>query len=194
MPLTNSPSANKQIRNLLLVIFSGVAFAVIVSSLLLYRYNPSGQYLLANTLLSPSMAYQMHFSQTTGPRGQKTEYLFDHIEFSHYNDQESKWQKQLIDEAAYARVYKLLSADQSLTEKSEQTAQLFNEQLPASLVIYMRSNQVQQASEVLPFMEIQFAKSGDYYRLKPYVQSSSPSWIYFHHDNVYSKVFQALNL
>ena len=51
----DTPSASRQIRNLLLTLGGGVLVAFLVVGSLLYIYSPTGAYKVKNILLAPSV-------------------------------------------------------------------------------------------------------------------------------------------
>lgn len=174
-------SKKQQIRNLLLVVFSGIFLAASFSLLLLYKYNPSDHYEISNILLAPDMMEGLKFNDTNPKTGGQSRYVFDRIEF----------ENKKISQDQYQIFYQMIAANKSLDEVSEEVKNFFNRGRPAKLKIWMKteSNASWQYSEKV-FQELEFARQGDYYRvsLRETGNGNAYNYAYFFTLGIYKQV------
>ena len=106
--MKNSPEipAKIQIRNLLIVIGSGIVFALAIAAFMLGTYGPSGRYLAHNVLLSPETARALNYEGE----------LFDHIEYLQWNPERKVSNKDELLLTSYQKFYALIDGDHSLQE------------------------------------------------------------------------------
>lgn len=179
----------QQIRNLLIVIFSGMACACALAAFMLYYYGPSGQYLVSNTLLSPDVMAMLSYMDTNAKTGGSTRFVFNGIEYAYYDTMSREWRKVPATQEAYERFYNLVASDKSLAEVPEDIISLFNRGHPASLVLTVRTESKAEWQEVTKvFQEVQFAGEGNYFRIELRSQSSSTGkWAYFYRPQIYQE-------
>ena len=181
-------SKGKEIRNLLLVIGSGIIGAVAVALMMLYYYNPSGSYLAGNVLLSPESTKVIKFQDTHPTTGSPAKFIFDQIEFSYYDSQLKQWKKLNVEMDQYAKFYQLIGNERSL-EVPDEIKRLFNQPSPSVLSLKIRTEATSQSISK-PFIEVNFVNEGDYYRIELHEEGSSGSWAYFYHPGIYNKVLE----
>src|SRR4051812_27898319 len=97
-------SARQQILTLLSVLGAAGTLALAIAALMVSGYGSSRSYLLKNVLLAPQIAETL----TEKP------IVFDHLEFSIWNQQNKIWNKSQIDVSKYNKFYSLVADDQSL--------------------------------------------------------------------------------
>lgn len=183
-------SAKKQIRNLLLVIFSGAFCAFLAAAIGLYFYGPGGRYLVKNTLLSPSILETLSYNDLNTKTGNKSRFVFDKIEFSYYETDKKHWQKVRVSPNVYQRFYQSVINEKSLIDVPENVISQFTKANPSSLVLTVRTESNAAWQELIRvFQEIQFANDGDYFRIELREQNSPESkWAYFYHPHIYREV------
>lgn len=183
------PSVKHQIRNMLLVITSGVMGAILLSLFFLYSYGPSGRYQASHALLSPQLANTLAFNDTNHKTGGSSRFIFDGIEFTYF---EKNGQKNLIqiDLPTYEKFYQMISADQSLLDISNDVLGLFNQGTNSSLVIKIRTDShAQWQDETKIFQEVAFASEGNYYRIE-LREDKAGEWAYYYHPGIYQATVQ----
>lgn len=157
-----APSWQKQIRNLLVVLFSGVLAALALGSYFLYYYGPSGVYVAQNVLLT----------STTMEKIQITD-----ISFSHFDPQTSLLRKESISLDAYKEFYDQVAHDRSIP--AEQGTRHFLSKISA-LKLYVAPNQKL-------YQEIDFSPDGDYYRVQLFEHNGLEPFAYFYHPGILLK-------
>lgn len=181
-------SKNKEIRNLLFVIFSGILGAFAVALGMLYYYNPNGSYLAGNVLLSPESTQVLRFNDVNPKTGATSKFVFDQVEFSYFDAKLKQRRNLSVDRDNYVKLFQSISSDRSL-EATDEIKNLFNKD-PSKLVLKIRSETNVAANAISkPFIEVDFANEGDYYRIELHEENSLDSWAYFYHPGIYSKVF-----
>lgn len=190
--MTISLMAQHQIRNLLLVFFSAIAFAGILSAFFLFNYGPSGKYTLRNTLLSPDLLKDLSYDDLNPKTGGISRFVYDKIEFIHYNESTKQKQSTAISPDKYKAFYQHIIADTSMPEVSDDIIALFD-QSAASLVVKTRTENPSAWQEtVKTFQDVNIAYQGDYYRIE-LNETPSNIWVYFHHPKIYQLALQELN-
>jgi hypothetical protein len=164
--------AKIQIRNLLIVIGSGVIFAMALAAFMLGAYSPSGRYSAQNVLLAPETAKIMKYEGL----------VFDRVEYSIWDAKSKVWTKQEVSLPLYQEFYALVKSDESIQELPVEVKQLFDRN-PATLTLYVRSDVKQSRGQGHSFQVLQFANGGDYYRveLRTGGANEEQQWAYFHH-------------
>ena len=172
-------SKDKQIRNLVAVLGSGVAAAILFALFMLHYYGPTGSYVAGNALLSPEMITQL---SSHGAKV-KTRFSVEDISFSYFDSKQ--WRKKTISLEAYANLYNVLKGDKSLSPADESTIRQFNKGPLATVSFTIKSD-----NDVAPklFQEIQFANEGNVYR----IMSLNGEWIYMQHSKIYQKTLDLL--
>lgn len=179
---------DKEIRNLLFVIASGVlaAFALVLS--MLYSYNPSGSYLAGNVLLSPDSVSMIKFNDTNPRTGTPSRFIFDQVQFSYLDLKDKHWKNLTIEMSQYAQLYQSLRRDRSV-DATDEIRKLFNHD-SSKLILNIQAEASHTGNAVSkPFLEVNFANHGDYYRIELHEENSLDPWAYFHHPEIYKKVF-----
>jgi hypothetical protein len=184
-------SKRKQIRNLLVVIGSGVMTGFAIVLILLYNYNPSGSYLAKNVLLSPELAQTLSFKDSNPKTGGTSLFVFDVIEFSYYDNIKKQWKNVHVDGNQYMRFYQVINNEKSLLEVTDDVRNLFNKGNMATLLLKVRteSHAAWQATSKV-FTEVNFVGEGDYYRVGLHEQNPSNPWAYFYHPGIYRQVLE----
>lgn len=192
----HTPSKMQQIRSLLFVVISGVFIAIVLAVGMLNYYNPSGEYLAKNVLLEPERALSMRFSEGNSKQKNHTHFIFDRIEFIHY-DHTNHPITVRINMQKYAAFYDLVKNETSLSVVSNQIEDLFNQSRIASLHLQVREeNDKSTSNAVINFSVVDFLQSGDYYRVQLRTQNSPGSsipWAYFYHPGIYQDILTLLN-
>lgn len=180
-------SARRQIRNLLLVLFTGAAFAFLLVGGALYMYGPTGQYLVKDALLSPEMTQGLSYDDANAKTGGSSRFVFKDIAFTYYS---GKWIKVPVSVDAYRQFYQPIAKEKSLLEVPADVEKLFVAGTPAklSIIVTTESDASWQAA-TKDFQQVEFA--GDYYRVLLREGNAGTHWVYFKRPGVYN---EALNL
>lgn len=178
----------KQIRNLLGILFAGVACAILLTFFMLYNYGPEGYYLLKNVLLSPEVISQISLDEKNTKSGAVIPAVFDKIEFS-YQDVETKKRTTVpVGKKTYAKFYNIVADDKSLLEIPAEITAAFNQMPASALVLIIEANPKIASSQKQISQEIQFLYKGDYYRLQ-LREATGTNWIYFYRPHIYDDAF-----
>lgn len=164
---------NSQIYQLLAVIFSAVAVALILAGGLIYHFSPQSSYLAKNVLLSPEVVRQIAFQE-------KAKLNLNDIEFVYYDSDATGLKKIDVDQGKYAKFYALVSSDRSFKAHDDLLSS-FREKKPASLFINVKSKNAPASS----FQEVLFIP--DYYRVDLH-QEGNETYAYFYHPQIYDQV------
>lgn len=177
-------STKRQIRNLILVLFSGTISAVFVVGAMLYLYGPTGQYKVKDALLSPEMSRGLSYDDANPKTGGSSRFIFKGIEFSYYK---GKWQKIPVSADSYNQLYQTISKESSILNVPNDVEKLFVTGTPAklSLLVATESDASWQAVNK-DFQQVEFA--GDYYRILLREGNTGIHWIYFHKPGIYNQV------
>lgn len=186
-------SATKEIRNLFVVLGSGIVAALLVALLLLYYYNPTGRYYARNVLLDPQLTAQLSYMDTNPKTGGSSLFIYDSVEYSYFDAAVKRWQQQIISQEAYGQFYKAVSDDRSLASVPEDVVALFNQPLQPHLVIKVKTksdSEWQSASKT--FIEVQLLTNSDYYRIQLRSNASAGNWAYFKHPQLLEELQKLL--
>jgi hypothetical protein len=188
-------SKGREIRNLFIVVGSGVVGAFAMALAMLYYYGVSGSYLAKNVLLSPEYAQVIQFNDLNPRTGAPSKFVFDQIEFSYYNPMLKQWKRSGVRMDQYAKFYQMIGDERSVVP-SDEVRSLFYRISPSILSLKIRTESgadPQAASKA--FIEVNFVHEGDYYRIELHEQAngSSDSWAYFYHPGIYEKVLDLFN-
>lgn len=176
-----SESSKRQIRTLLLVIMSGVVVGILACLIFLYKYGPSGQYTVRNTLLSADLISNLTYKDKNRKTGSNSQYIFEEITFSFVDATKSRRSVSVPIER-YREFYQKILSDQSLTHPKEEVASLFNSAM-AMLQIHVRTeNRADWQDETKVFQEVDFAQ--DFYRIQLHDEASENKWVYFYHPGI----------
>lgn len=183
--------AKQQICNLLIIIFSGIACALLISGFLLYYYGPTGSYLAQNTVLSPAVSEILRYQDVDGNTRGRARFVFDGIEFSYYDSKDNQWHQKTVDQPQYRKIYELIQNDKSL-EVPSAVKTFFNETNMVSLIIKVRPENGQQETRI--FQTINFVNDGDYYRVQLREANSKDQWAYFYHPHITQDLFVLMQI
>lgn len=187
MPEKEKPVKNTEVRKLLTVIISAVLSACLLAWGMTIYYSPSGQYHLEQVLVSADNVKKLRYEDKSLMTGTMTKYSFDRYEFSFYDPTEEGWKSSTIDSGQYERFYRIVNGDLSIKEVSEEEINLFQKGNPATLAIVVKSIGASKETEQ-SFQEVQFANTGDHYRVMLRQENNSTTWIYFSHQGIYREV------
>jgi|GEM_PF-1053688 len=183
-------SKKLQIRNLLGVMLSGILIACFFSSVLLYKYSPSGQYKISNVMLSPNIIESLNFNDSNSKTKTISRFVFDKIEFE-YDDLQKGKLKSEVSNDQYTIFYEEVKSDKSLKTVSDEMKNSFNKGRLAKLKILIRteSGATWQAMEK-SFQEIDFSPQGNYYRvqLRESDSAANSNYAYFEHSSIFNDV------
>lgn len=179
MSFNQTPSVRKQIRNLLFVLFAGVAFALMAILFALYNYNPVGNYYVKNSLISPEVISTL---SRMGEKDRQSKLFFEKIEYAHQDFESKKWTTMPLDPATYSRFYQTISDDKSMDQVPDEVKASFNELPLSTLTITLDG-----AEKIL--QEVQFLYKGDFYRIQIRESKNQAEWIYFYHPHIYNKAY-----
>lgn len=176
---------NRDLRRLLLVLFSGVACAFLVVALFLYYYGPSGKYKLYAVLLEPDVAAQLNYNDYNPKTGGDDRYVFDAFRFERVEKGTKKSDKIAVALSAYTTFYNRIKYDMSLGNIDPEIEKLFYELPSSSLVLYVHTESPSAwQRDTKAFQELQLAPQGDYYRVQLHEQNKGLNWAYFYHPKV----------
>lgn len=187
-------STKKRVRNLIYVIGSGILFAVAITAFMLYKYNPSGRYLLSNTLLSPETIPQMSYNAYDPKTNGTSRFVFDKIEFSYFDFKNNQWISRTDSIINYGKFYQLVRSEKSVLNPSKEIIALFNQKPPATITLKVHTESpAQWQATTKNFQEVQFANEGDYFRIQLHDQSAHTQWVYFYYPHIYYEIMQLFN-
>lgn len=182
-------TAAKQIRNLLLVVSSGVVAAILLTVSMVYYYGPSGLYIARNVLLSPATMERLAYNDSNPDTGGLARFIFNNIEFTIYDVNVRKYQQLNIGIEKYQKFYDAVSSDRSIEDVTGDIISIFSIGYPSKLTLTVRAEQNGKSNAVTKkFQEVQFAQDGDYYRVELLDQNAIGSWAYFYHPKIYQEV------
>lgn len=179
----------KQIRNLLVILFSGITCAILLTIVTLYYYHSDAHYFIKNALLSPDIISQISLNDQNDNPKNTSKMLFEKVEFSYQDVETQKRIAVPVDKKTYAQFYTMITNDINLSAIPEDVITGFNEMPASSLILTIlsndKTNSKTSASQI--FQEVQFLYKGDYYRVH-LRESDVPRWIYFYHPHIYNDV------
>lgn len=179
----------KKIRNVLTVLFSGVAFGCLIAFYFIYFYGSSGNYSAANVILSPEVLSSMNFKDTNLRTGSNTKFVFQKIEFSYKDPKTHAWQLVEIPLEKYSKFYSLVSGDRSISVAGIPIEDFFRQAARLVITIKTESDAEWQRSTKI-FQEIHFSSEKDYYRVELHQEDKTDPWVYFHHPDIYEKLLE----
>ena len=97
----------KQIRNLLIILASGILCAVAFAGLFLHYYSPTGTYKLKNVMISPSAIDGLAQGCRSTATGKNPRIVIDTMDFSLWNATSRQSEHIPIDIEHYRRFYNL---------------------------------------------------------------------------------------
>lgn len=177
--------ATKQIVQLLSVIFAALFAAALALGAMLYSWNPTGTYLAKNVLISPEVAGQISFSQYSQQTGGKNRIVFDHVEFTYFDNEMRQFRNIEVDQEKYSKFYKLIESDRSLSSVDETIEQSFSQNSPSTMTVAVRNK---GGGEAVPFQEVYFVE--DYYRVELHEDTLAGHYAYFYHPQIGQKTMK----
>lgn len=178
---------NRDIRNILAVLGAAVVCAVLLASVFLYYYGPSGRYLAGNTLLDPSIVDQISDQNQQARRGKQVSFTFDRIEFSYFEPQKRQMTTSPVSLETYGKFYKQVAASKSLEEVTKNIQDLFLQSQPALLIIRMHTKEGKENTSKV-FQVVQFIPD-DYFRVQLRGKNEG-EWAYFYQAGLYQNVIR----
>jgi hypothetical protein len=172
-------SSIAQIRNLLVVIGAGMMCGILLTYMMLANFGPSGQYIVSNILLEPSLVEKITYQENN------SRYSFDRIEFMFFNDKANRWESQKLNQATYGEIYQIIKGDKSIDKVASDVQTLFYTSKPGSLTLVVHT---ENRDNTKVFQELQFEEHGDYYRIMLREDEPSQNWVYFNHPKVLEKI------
>ncbi len=186
-------SVGKLIRNLLLVLVLGALCAIIAAGAVLYYFGPTGSYSLTNVLISPQVASELTYVDTSTSSGKQVRYVFDRMEFLYFNVEKNDWHHLEVDLPRYQKLYEMVSKATSMAEVPDHVRNSFSWENPAILTVVVRREGMDPShAETKAFQEVQFSETGDYFRVQHRDQTAKEEWVYFYSPGIYQKVVQVL--
>lgn len=179
MKTTYGPSKKRQISALLFIILSGVLGAVLLTWATTIYYTTEATYRATNVILDPKLLSTIKYIEHNA-RGDKTSYVYDRITYRRPGTKEIN-----LTEKQYEGIYALLSGDRSLPEDTD-LASKFDDR-SAVLAIVLKNDTLKS---FYTLMRMEFAATGNYYRVELRGNGSKELWAYFSHPDVLSQVMQ----
>lgn len=190
----NDISKGKQIRNLCLVMASGIIAALAVFLMMLHYYGPSGSYVAKNVLLSPESAKSLRYGEVNAKIGKTTSFVFDLIEFTYYDEMNKKMNRVDLDMEKYAKFYDMIGNDKSLVVGDEHAEDALKKSNFATLAFKIRPEGDRANSSTSQILnEIHFSED-DYYRISLRGQNAIEGWADFYHPGIYHYVLEQFTL
>lgn len=190
---TQNTQSRKEIRNLLLVIGSGIGCALLLSLFLILNYGPSGRYVVHNVLLSPELVSTLSYNDTNSKTGGSSRFIFENIAFNYYDPAEKKSKKLQISPEQYAQIYQIIANDKSLLEPSNAIINELEQINKSSLIIEVRTeSHASWQDEQRTFQELTLIPHGGFYRISLHDEKSPTKWVYFQHEGLFEKVSKLL--
>lgn len=189
----NQNSSRTDIRNLLIVILSGVLGAFVIAGIMLHYYGPNGRYYARNVLLSPQLAGNLSYEDDNPKTGKRSRFIFDSIDFSYYDTKQKKWIQKPVSNAAYGNFYDSLGNELSLQNVTDEIQNVFLKDNPAKMVIKVRteSNADWQIANKI-FQQVEIAS--EYYRVQlRTTEGLTSQWAYFRHPGILNEAMNLLS-
>jgi hypothetical protein len=186
--LSQSPIIDHRIKSLIFVLGSAFACASLLVALLIHQWGPSGRYIAGQTLLSPQTIEEINQRSQEDVAKKKKSFIFDHIEFSYFDENQRTMRQQPVSIENYEKFYQMISSEKSL-DQSETLNSLFTGMHPTILTITMHAtekNASAQSAQI--FQMIQF--KDNYFRVQLHEGEEKGEWAYFYYSNLYTKIFQ----
>jgi hypothetical protein len=186
--MQNTFTRSQRVRHLLTVIGSSVASALLLSTLMVYNYGPTGSYVLRNTLLSPDLVNKLSYNDNNPKTGGTSLFVFDDIRFSFYDPKTKDKKVMQISPDDYTKFYQLVMNDKSSLTPPEDVQASFHRNKFAVLSINVHTESKaswQYATKA--FQQVEVLPEGDYYRVELHEANNSDIWAYYYHPDIYQK-------
>lgn len=182
-------SSRNQIRNLLLVIGSGVLIAIVFSLFLLYQSILPHTYELKNVLISKEVALGLNFNDKNPKTNGQSRFIFDKITFEFVDLKSGEKKTSQISLDQYQLFYELIQNQKSLSEPDDLVKRSFIVGTPSTLKIYVKTESPMpfQYSEKV-FQEVDFASQGGNFRVLLRSTNKEEPYAYFRLENIYQDV------
>lgn len=181
----------KHITQVLAVLGSAVLSAILLVAAMLYYYNPSGQYLAENTLLSPQVAQQLHFSDLNPETAKDAFYVFSGLEFAYYDPSTQHVKRVNVNNSAYQSFYNMISTEKNVEPVTDEILSLFQPQNTSVLSLLVTLDIKNTSSSIHKvFQKVEFAPKGNYYRIQLIGEKKGVEWIYFYHPRIEDEVMR----
>lgn len=160
-----------EIRNILIVLTTSVATAVIVAAFFVLNYGPTGGYVLDAVLIEPSVLHHLNYNDNNPRIGHSDRYIFDKIMFS----------GKPVDLKVFEKLYAFLKSDKSVNDPGVE--KLFLAGVNPKLAVWVRTESpTSWQKDAKIFQEIEFQK--DYYRVSLHEASPKIAFAYFSHPDI----------
>ncbi len=168
----------------------GLSFfaAILFTIFMLDRFGPTGQYLAANTIVSPTTLHTMNVQDEHSKTNRRIYYSFDTTEFSYFDRTEGRMHQVKVDPTTYETFYYLVASNKSI-EPTQDIDRQFNQSQSVTLTTTVRSDKTENPQDVRVFQIIQFTDR-DYFRVQLKGQQNAPEWAYFYQPTIYQKVIR----
>lgn len=177
--------SRKELRNLLVVIFSAVLVGILFSFFLLQQFGPSGRYKVSHALLSPDILTNLSYDGPNKKTGGSSRFVFDGLELT-YTDKTGAKKKLSVNQAQYENLYHMISKDKSILNPQESVIALFSNRNNSELFINVRTeSHAEWQDEKAVFQSLTFADEGNYYSILLHEEkSANGELIYFFHPGI----------
>lgn len=175
------------LKKIFIVLMLGGVCAVLVAGLVLYYFKPMSGPSADSILPYPSAVEDLSFTE------QNIRYVFDHVEFLYPNEATNEWEKFDINPDQYEQIFEMLSNATSLLDAPDHVRSFFDWDEPAKLTLFARREGSDGLSkEPVPFQEVQFLTTDDYFRIQVRGDGQEANWAYFYYPNIYNMVLKVL--
>lgn len=179
----------KEVRNLVVVVLSGIGLAFFVTLMTLNCYGPSGTYIAKNILLEPQLLEKLNYNDTNSKTGGMSRFVFNEIEFSYYDSSQKQWRRIKIPHNLYQQFYTAVANDRSILNFPKEMENKFTQSPSPTLTLSVRTESpAEWQQEVKVFQEVNFLPQDNYFRIQLHEQNKTGNWAYFYRQNIYSEV------
>ena len=184
--MKESEKVKKDLTRFLVVFLGAICSGFLLTGLILHYYSPTGRYLVKNVLLSPETVQNVSYPEWD--KGLKTQFAFDRITFSYYENQTKNWVHQAITPSKYKSFYEMIAAEKSVEKVNDELDEQFRTAPPARLSIFVHSSK----GDSKELLQVQISNDGNYYRIQLRTGVGDNNWAYFYHENIYKKAIEQL--
>lgn len=182
--------AGRQINQLLLVLTSAIACALLLSLAMLYHYGPSGNYIAKNVLLAPELLSSLSYEDHNPNSGKQALYTFDRIAYTYWDKESKKWKQINIDRQLYEKFYQMIAGEKSILDVPTNLVDLFLNTKSSSLIIFVDADRKSaMRNDEKPFQSVEFLQNGDYFRIELREEKIN-GWAYFHYPAVEKEILE----
>jgi len=179
------PSAQSQIKSLILVMTLSVVAAFGILGLFVWYYSPSSNYLVKYVLLSPDIMPEISYNDYNPKTGGKSRFVFDDLIYTYFEKVTNQWHTSAVSLEEYKNIYRQIA---NLSSLDGDTEQFFGgpEQTILTIKVKTESNAAWQVVDK-DFQTVQFSKD-DYFRVELHEQNPGKHWAYFYMPGIYAEV------